>query len=153
MMLYGMISLILGVLISMVSFLAGQMGLLGIGLLMIFGGGGSVVGAIVMGLSHHSKMTTRSYRPEQEGRVMARYAINQLGEMLFDNFDYDAERARYYVKVKFLDGTTEELESSREVFDTAGEGMKGMLLMQGNWLSRFTPLADSEESRQMYKEL
>ena len=72
--------------------------------------------------------------------------------MIFDNFDYDAEGGKYYVRVQFLDHRREELETARPVFDQCGEGMRGLLTMEGGWLAQFQPLLDTDETRAAYKD-
>ncbi|HVT12474.1 MAG TPA: hypothetical protein VHE55_09420 [Fimbriimonadaceae bacterium] len=106
-----------------------------------------------IGFSHNRGMTTgATRRPEEEGRVVARFAINEIGEMIFDNFDYDAEEARFYVRVQFLDRRREEFECARPVFDQCGEGMRGMITMQGSWMLSFVPLMDTDETRAAYRD-
>jgi hypothetical protein len=110
-----------------------------------------VGGALYIGISHNKSMAVGPARPQEEARVIARFAINGIGEMIFDNYDYDAEEARFYVKVQYLNGRREEFECARPVFDQAGEGMRGMLTIQGGWLSMFTPLMDTEETKAAYR--
>src|SRR4051794_32090050 len=81
-----------------------------------------VVGLLI-GYGHNKSMGSASApKAEGEGRIVARFAINDVGEMIFDNFDYDAEDGRYYVRVQFLGGRREEFECARPVFDQCGEG-------------------------------
>jgi hypothetical protein len=125
--------------------------LFSLGILLIFIAILLAVGGLYVGLSHTSSMAGGAPRAQEEARVTARFAINGIGEMIFDNYDYDAEDARFYVKVQYLDGRREELECARPVFDQAGEGMRGLLTIQGGWLSMFTPLMDTEETRRAYR--
>lgn len=127
--------------------------LTGLGSFLVFAGLSAAVIGFILGFAHTRDAADGPPRPEQEGRILARYAINQLGEMLFDNFDEDAEEARWYVRVQFLSGAREELECARAVFDQCGEGMRGMLTIQGSWLGQFVQLLDTEESRAAYRDL
>lgn len=120
--------------------------LMGIGVLVL-------VGSLVVGYKQIGSNAARTPREPVEGRIVAKFAINELGEMLFDNFDYDAQEARFYVKVVYLDGRREEFETARAVFDHCGEGMRGVLTVQGNWLSQFQPLPDTEETKAAYRYL
>jgi hypothetical protein len=109
---------------------------------------------LAIGLGHNrAGKSAAGIRPQEEARVIARYAINDIGEMIFDNFDYDAPGARFYVRLQYLDGKREELETARAVFDQCGEGMRGLLTVQGNWLSQFVILVDTQETRQAYRGL
>lgn len=153
MILYGAIAFIVGTILFWPSFVMHLTPVMAMASLAILGGAVSLVSAAFVGLRQNAKITGGPTR-ETEGRVQARYAINHLGEMLFDNFDFDAPHgAKYYVKVKYPDGQREELETARPVFDQAGEGMLGKFLIQGNWLTRFSMLPDSDESRAFYREL
>jgi len=106
----------------------------------------------VMGFSQSSNKTSTVQAVQQEGRIMARYAINEIGEMIFDNYDYDAEVAKFYVRVQFLGGKRDELECGRPVFDQCGEGMRGMMMVQGSWLAQFVPLMDTEDTKAAYRD-
>ena len=108
--------------------------------------------ALIIGFIHNKDLAGGAPRPPEEGRIVARFAINQNGEMIFDNFDYDAEEARFYARVQFLGGRREELECARPVFDQCGEGMRGMLTMHGGWLTQFEQLMDTDETRAMYRD-
>lgn len=109
------------------------------------------LGGLVVGLVHNAKGSKGAARPVEEGRVVARYAINDLGEMIFDAFDLDAPIARYYVRLQFLDGRRDEMQARREVFDQCGEGMRGLVYAQGGWLTQFAPLPDSPETKAAYR--
>ncbi len=99
----------------------------------------SVGAGLWLGISH-SKSPAEGAGAQREGHVMARYAINHLGEMIFSYFETDAEEAKYYVKLQYLDGRTEELQCAEPVFEQCGEGMRGMVIVHGRWLSRFEQL-------------
>lgn len=106
---------------------------------------------LAVGMVHNAKTPKGVARPREEGRVVARYAINDLGEMIFDAFDLDAPIARYYVRLQFLDGRRDEMQCQRSVFDQCGEGMRGLVYAQGGWLTQFTPLPDSPETKAAYR--
>jgi hypothetical protein len=72
--------------------------------------------------------------------VVARFAINEIGEMIFDNFDFDAPNARYYVRLKMPDGRDEEFECAQELLNQVGEGMVGNVQINGRWLGSFVPV-------------
>jgi len=109
-------------------------------------------GALLIGFGHIRAGSAKGEPVQQECRIMARYAINEIGEMIFDNFDYDAEVAKYYVRIQFLGGKRDELECARPVFDLCGEGMRGLAMVQGSWLSQFVPLADTDQTRAAYRD-
>jgi hypothetical protein len=126
--------------------------LFGLGPFLLLVGMVSVGTALYLGHSHNKSVASSASLPPAEGRITARFAVNDIGEMIFDNYDYDAEDARYYVKVHFLGGRRDEFECARPVFDQCGEGMRGLLTVQGGWLSMFTPLPDTDETRAAYRD-
>jgi hypothetical protein len=73
-------------------------------------------------------------------QVRSRFAVNEIGEMIFGNFEYDAPGGELFVQVMFPDGHIEELKTAWGVFCQCGEGMKGAATIQGDWLSSFVPV-------------
>ena len=72
--------------------------------------------------------------------VVARFGINETGEMLFNDYDWDLPRMRYYVRLKMPNGLDEEFECSYELLSQVGEGMVGNVQVKGRWLGSFTPV-------------
>lgn len=72
-------------------------------------------------------------------RVVARFAINHIGEMIFDIDPQDIPDLKFYVRLQFRDGRQGEFSTRWEVFGAAGEGMWGAAAIQGDWLGGFTP--------------
>lgn len=152
MMILGVGAFLFGLFLFFLTLVFNSLLLFGLAGLLTLGGVISGASALFIGISHNrSAAAGGPSEPQREGRVQARFAINQLGEMIFDNFDYDAEEARFYVRVLYLDGRRDEFECARPVFDQCGEGMRGILTIQGKWLSMFTPLPDSDETRAAYR--
>lgn len=141
-----------GLLFTFLAFVMQSVILFAMGPFLMLVGVALVAGAISLGFGHNRKLNTGAPRPQEEGRITARFAINQIGEMIFDNFDYDAEEAKFYVRVQFLDSRREEFECARPVFDQCGEGMRGMITMQGSWMLSFVPMLDTDESRAAYRD-
>lgn len=123
-----------------------------IGLLSMLVGVALGIGSLFLGFGHNRNRDAGAVAAPTEGRVVARFAINDIGEMIFDNYDFDAEDARFYVRIQFLGGKRDEFECARPVFDQCGEGMRGMLVIEGGWLSQFTALIDTDETKAMYRE-
>jgi hypothetical protein len=145
-------AVIFGLFLYFLTLVFGSILLFGLAGLLIIGGILSAGLALYIGFAHNREAAGGgASQPQQEGRIQARFAINHLGEMIFDNLDYDAEEARYYVRVLYLDGRRDEFECARQVFDQCGEGMRGLLTLQGKWLSMFTPLPDTDETRNAYR--
>lgn len=152
--LVGAVGLFLfGGFLMFVGFVLGSALLATLGPVLVFFGLVAAGTGLAIGFIHNRDRAHGAPRPQEEGRIMARFAINQLGEMIFDNIDEQAERARYYVRILFLDGRREELECGRPVFDQCGEGMRGLLTMQGGWLTGFQALVDTDETRAAYRGL
>lgn len=153
MMLWGAIGFLAGLFFFFLAIVFGSGLFFGLGGLLVMCGILSAALSLYIGFSHNrASGPDGPMQPQQEGRVMARFAINGIGEMIFDNYDYDAEDARFYVKVQYLNGKRDEFECARPVFDQCGEGMRGLLTVQGSWLSMFTPLMDTDETRAMYRD-
>ena len=126
--------------------------LLAMGIFTVFVGICLLVGGLAVGFSHNRSQASGGPAVQQEARIMAKYAINDIGEMIFSNFDYDAEDAKFYVRIQFLGGRRDELECARPVFDQCGEGMRGLVTVQGAWLAQFVPLLDSDETKAAYRD-
>ena len=94
--------------------------------------------AILSGIQHNRKAEMGPSRVAPQVYVMARFAVNEVGEMIFSNFDEDAIGGRFYVRLRFPDGHDEELECAYPVFAQAGEGMWGSAAIKGRWLGSFT---------------
>jgi hypothetical protein len=99
-----------------------------------------VAASVFGGIAHNRQVGgSQNYREAPMAFVVARFAINHIGEMIFANFDEDAPEARYYVRLRFPDGHDEELECAFPVCAQAGEGMFGDATIQGRWLGAFVP--------------
>lgn len=72
--------------------------------------------------------------------IVSRFAINEVGEMIFGNFEEDAPGGKLYVQIRYPDGRTSEFQTVWGVFCQCGEGMRGSALSKGNWLTGFAPL-------------
>jgi len=96
--------------------------------------------AVFSGVSFNKKTSTGGVRMMSECYVVARFAVNEIGEMIFDNFDFDAPNARYYVRLKMPDGRDEEFECAHDLVMQVGEGMIGNVQVNGRWLGSFIPV-------------
>jgi hypothetical protein len=131
--------MIVGGLFGVGTLFMGFAGFAMIGVLSILGGIGVIGWAVFSGLNHNNE-TDKGGPRLQPGYVMARFAVNEIGEMIFSNYEFDAVGGRFYVRLRFEDGHDEELECAPEVFDQAGEGMWGHAAIRGRWLGQFTPI-------------
>ncbi len=148
----GVASFAFGLFIAFIGFVLGAGILFSFGGLFVLVGIGLGIGGLAIGFGHNTSQASGQETIQQEGRVLARYAINDIGEMIFDNFDYDAEEAKYYIRVQFLGGKRDEFECARPVFDQCGEGMRGLVTVQGSWVAQFVPLVDTPETRAAYRD-
>jgi hypothetical protein len=151
-MVWGAGSFLGGLVVGFIGIILQSVIFFGLSGLLVVGGIAMGIGALGMGMGHNRTMDSGISRPQQEARVVARFAINDIGEMIFDNYDFDAEDARFYVRVQYLNGKREEFECARPVFDQAGEGMRGLLTISGGWLSMFNPLLDNDETKAAYRD-
>ncbi len=74
----------------------------------------------------------------QDVYVIAALIYDERNELVFDPEVRDAEDLRYLVKVGTKAGETFEFDTHADVFGCVGEGMRGDIIFQGNWLNQFT---------------
>jgi len=112
----------------------------GVGIVVALGGIGMTLAGIVLGL-RAAKRPAHSLPVEsaEDCRIIARFSMNRQGEMLFDLDPDSTQELRHFVQVLLADGRRAEFKCAPEVFFTCGEGMKGLVEFQGDWLGRFTP--------------
>ena len=152
MMIVGVAGFLFGLFFFFLAIVFGSSLCFGLGGLLVIGGILSGALSLYIGFSHNrASGADGPTRPQEEARVQTRFAINGIGEMIFDNYDYDAEDARFYVKGQYPNGRRDEFECARPVFDQCGEGMRGLITVQGSWLSMFVPLADDDHTKAMYR--
>lgn len=72
-------------------------------------------------------------------RVVARFAISEIGETLFSegDIDFDNPKTKPLVKLQYANGEVHEFACHPAVWRQAGEGMTGNAIIQGGWLSAF----------------
>ena len=92
-----------------------------------------------------SKTTTQVQMPEC--RIVARFAINSIGETLFSEMDIDFEdpKTQFLIRVAPAHGAQIELKTNEQVWLQCGEGMRGTLVVQGDWLGSFVPIRGAGE--------
>lgn len=109
-----------------------------IAILMFLAGLGLLIGGLMMGAGHafgnDRRMPVQTAGPVY---IVAVVITDKRHETVFDITMYDPEDLRYYVQVKFPDGTAREFETAYEVISTIGEGLYGTIRYQGKWLSSF----------------
>lgn len=103
--------------------------------LMLIGAVLLVIG-IAIGLSFAFKLRTHPHEV-QNVKVMSRYALNDAGEMVFSNFEYEAGGGKMYVQLMMPNQENLEFQTSWGVFLACGEGMTGNAIVQGDWLTSF----------------
>jgi hypothetical protein len=112
----------------------------------------AVVGPILMGLGALVFVGSIAYgfatiRKTRKGPVLncpdvvvvARFAVNEAGEMVFQDFDPDDPDTKLYVHLRMPDGRNQEYRCPWQVFECCGEGMRGTAVIQGDWLGGFAP--------------
>lgn len=139
-MLGGIIAAVGGVVLVLVGVMGGNGMLLTVGILVAVGGVASMAISVGAGLNRvRGDQNSRTVTEARGCRVVARFGMNELGEMLFDIEPQDIDDLKYFVRLQFADGRQGEFKTSWEVFAAAGEGMFGDASFQGDWLGRFTP--------------
>jgi hypothetical protein len=76
----------------------------------------------------------------KNARVIARYAIDDEGVMMTDDFSVaNMEKPKYFVRLDIGSGENAEYQCAEKTYWEAGEGMLGDAEIQGKWLGQFTP--------------
>lgn len=137
--------MLVGIFLTVIMFfgsrlLSGAIFVLVLGPVLFLAGMGLVAYAVFSGLSFTNTLRTKSAPTPLDGvRIQARYAMNTIGEMLFNEQDWDLPGTRFYVRILYPNGRSSELECAYPVFCQCGEGMWGTAIIQGDWVSQFTP--------------
>jgi len=124
---------------------AGGMAIAGFFLVIALGGIVMMVAGLFSGLKYSFGSEVQTDRQLPDVVVASRFAINSVGEMIFSNFEYDAPGGKLFVQLRFPDGHIEEMSTSWGVFNQCGEGMRGVALVKGSWLSSFAPIVKQSE--------
>jgi hypothetical protein len=77
--------------------------------------------------------------------IASRSATNEIGEMIFGDFEYNAPGGELFIQLRFPDGHIEEMRTAWGVFTQCGEGMRGAAMVKGSWLSSFAPIITQAE--------
>lgn len=131
-------------LISSVAIGLGGIALLGLGILLSFVGLCLMLGTLIYGLKQEkgdAKETT--IVTIQNSTITARFAINRLGETIFDAdyIEFDDPKTKLYIRLSAPGQPQIELKTNRPVWSACGEGMRGHAHVQGDWLGRFEQIA------------
>lgn len=100
-----------------------------------------VAGALIAGRAHEQgSISGRSKGPItiETCRVLAKYGIDELGQMQFEELD-SYPGIKLYVRLWFPDGKQVEYRCPLEVFSFCADGMWGSAVVQGDWLGQFKP--------------
>lgn len=103
-------------------------GLVGVGLCLW-----ALVGGLKFAYGRDDKAQVRVVRGAY---IIAAFIESREGRV-FDPEMFAPEDLTYYVHVHLGPGEKAELKTSRAVFDTIGEGLKGTVTFQGKWLGKF----------------
>jgi len=100
---------------------------------------------LVVTLSAGLRSTSRSTKAAplrlDAARIQARYAINSLGETIFDEsyLDFEDPKTKLYVRISAPGMNGSEFKCQAPVWTRCGEGMEGTAVIQGDWLGQFFP--------------
>lgn len=95
---------------------------------------------IVTGLRVERKAASSSTAVQiPNSRIVARFAINSIGETLFSemDIDFDDPRTKLFIRIEPTQGPQIELTTNEAVWSQCGEGMTGTAVVQGDWLGSF----------------
>jgi len=107
--------------------------------LTVMGLGFLVIGAtVVYGFVSMKKDRSAPPASYPDVLIVARFAINEANEMIFQDFDPEDPDSKLYVHLKFPGGRNQEFRCPLPVFERCGEGMRGSAVVQGDWLGNFT---------------
>lgn len=120
---------------------AGDVVLIWIGIAILLLGLLLTVGGFLFGYFQGKKeyLPTGDMRRALGVQILVRYAYNNRGEMANDEYMWqEGDDIKFYVKLRFANGTVQEFQTTVEVYNMCGEGMKGDALIDGKWLGGFT---------------
>ncbi len=107
--------------------------------LMLICGMGLAVSGIAYGLMYERTQHEGHPVVEPHCRVMARYGVNELNEIVTSDWAHDDVPFRPFVRLHSPRRGAMEFECALPVWEQCGEGMDGEAIIQGRWLSSFTP--------------
>ena len=113
--------------------------------LVVLGGVAMMIIGLVSGLKQSSGKNDGVMRHLPDVVITSRFATNDIGEMIFGDFEYDAPGGKLYVQLRFPDGHIEEMRTAWGVFTQCGEGMRGAAMVKGSWLASFAPIIAQAE--------
>ena len=98
-----------------------------------------VVAGIITGICIKSVEKTAPGQIIHDCRILSRFAINDVGEMVFSDWEDYAPGGKLYIQLELPTNKTRELRTSWQVFLMCGEGMVGSVYLDGDWISSFVP--------------
>jgi hypothetical protein len=109
-----------------------------LGPIMILAGLALIAGCIIYGFAAAKRQGSKAMENHRDVLVVARFAMNEIGEMVFQDFDPDDPDTKLFVQLKFPGGRNAEFRCRIEVFDRCCEGMRGTAITKGDWLGGFS---------------
>ncbi len=116
---------------------AGNLFLILFGMISLFGLGLTIWGGVLAFQNSYGNSATKPMRVEHGVYIMNILILNRDGDHVFDPEMYPPEELKYIVQIALASGQRIELETHPLVVQTMGEGMRGTVTYQGNWLSKF----------------
>ncbi|MEQ1822102.1 MAG: hypothetical protein ABL949_06315 [Fimbriimonadaceae bacterium] len=116
--------------------------MVGLGILLSTVGAFMTLGALVYGLrQERGDDRSADIVVVRDALIIGRYATNSIGEMLFDEayLDFDDPKTKLYLKLEIPGRPSLEVRTTRPVWSTCGEGMRGIAQIQGSWMGQFEP--------------
>ncbi len=98
----------------------------------------AILGGLVYGVSQHRSRNSGLQTTHANAQVVAKYAVNRQQDLLTQSWEWDYDDARFYVRMRIDQNNVLEFETSRPVFEAAGEGTRGQAVTQGMWLGAYT---------------
>lgn|GEM_PF-6139719 len=93
--------------------------------------------AMVLAVTLRSKEGKKSTGWHQGALILSRFAVSENGDLVFSDFETDAPSGKLLVQVEFANGKQREFRTSWPVFLQCNEGMRGAVLIEGDWISSF----------------
>lgn len=101
-------------------------------------GAGMLVAAMVYALRQSAgSHADRPVERHENAYIISCQILNDRHEPIFDPDMYDEDEYKCFVQVELANGRKVEYETTRAVMGTIGEGMRGTITVQGNWLGQF----------------
>ena len=100
------------------------------------------IGAIIAGIGViYGATKNKRMRKEEPRRITDVFVISKFmlykGDQIEDPLAFERHELSYFVRLQFPGQRPDEFETNPDVFETTPEGVRGVAIVQGDWLASF----------------